>query len=419
MNEMKNIVILVRYYYPDMSPVAAVINKYIQVLKKDYIFHIITETGKIHFEPLVDPSINLYYISNNIHRLRNWCEEKYSKNVNNLFYRFLIFLFRARTAIMSFFAYSSEDKWEQDATYKELVKILKIVNIDVVLSVSGPVFHPHLAAKQLKEDNPQINWITLFTDPITFMDPRFEPPFYNKKKLRKYKYQTELDIYNHANYNIFVGEIYKDAILKFNQPHEKTFYFDYTLDDIRQKIETTKSERKRNDIRLIYAGSLYKGIRDPDYMLYVLSNIKDIHLDMFVRTHGCSDVVRKYESDRIVLNSAVKTDEYLRKICFDYDILVNIGNSCTNQMPSKMLEYLSTGRPILNFYYHKDVQYDLIEKYPLGINIGRNDDNVVEKVETFCREMKGKILPYEEVEFLFPDNSIAKQITILENLINS
>ena len=34
-----------------------------------------------------------------------------------------------------------------------------------------------------------------------------------------------------------------------------------------------------------------------------------------------------------------------------------------------MFELLSTGLPILNFYYRKDSQFEIIEKYPLGINV--------------------------------------------------
>lgn len=80
---------------------------------------------------------------------------------------------------------------------------------------------------------------------------------------------------------------------------------------------------------------------------------------------------------------------------------MNIGNNFSLQIPSKMLELLSTGRPIINFYQMKDVHYEMIEKYPLGINIGPYDMNVVENITRFCHEMKDKRLSFEEVEALF------------------
>ena len=71
-----------------------------------------------------------------------------------------------------------------------------------------------------------------------------------------------------------------------------------------------------------------------------------------------------------------------------------------------------------NFYQMKDVHYEMIEKYPLGINIGPYDMNVVENITRFCHEMKDKRLSFEEVEALFPENTLTNQLAVLESLIN-
>ena len=89
------------------------------------------------------------------------------------------------------------------------------------------------------------------------------------------------------------------------------------------------------------------------------------------------------------------------------------------QAPSKMLELLSTGKPILNFYFAKDSQYEMIEKYPLGLNIGNEEEGAVEKVEQFCHEVKGKSIPYVEVEKLYPENIMESQVRLLKKLIES
>ena len=49
---MKNIVVITLGYYPDMSPVSAVLDKYIQILKGKYHFHIIALQTRETFEPL-------------------------------------------------------------------------------------------------------------------------------------------------------------------------------------------------------------------------------------------------------------------------------------------------------------------------------------------------------------------------------
>ena len=82
-----------------------------------------------------------------------------------------------------------------------------------------------------------------------------------------------------------------------------------------------------------------------------------------------------------------------------------------------MLELLSTGKPIINFYFTEDTQFNMIEKYPLGLNIKNGDLDPVRKIENFRHEMKGKRMTFKEVEVLFPDNNIDSQVGLLKRLI--
>ena len=43
----------------------------------------------------------------------------------------------------------------------------------------------------------------------------------------------------------------------------------------------------------------------------------------------------------------------------------------------------------------------------------------IEKVEQFCHEVKGKAIPYEEVEQLFPENKLETQVKLLKQLIEA
>lgn len=101
----------------------------------------------------------------------------------------------------------------------------------------------------------------------------------------------------------------------------------------------------------------------------------------------------------------------------EYDILVNIGNDCELQEPSKMFELLSTGLPILNFYYRKDSQFEIIEKYPLGINVRIDGEIGLELLESFCNNNKNKQLPFREVVDIFPEYSLDYQLEKLEKIM--
>lgn len=411
---MKNIVVITREYYPQMTPVSAVVDKYIQRLKGKYKFHVICTSYQKNIPPLNDSFLEIHPIYTNLSLLRGWCEKKYDQHKGNWFYKFLINLFRLRSALWLLKSYSAPTEWERRESEKMLNQLSKQVDISTVISVSGSLFHAHLAAKKYKENHPQTKWLTFITDPITFLDSNFF--LFKSKKMMEKSYETELSIYNSADYNVLIGDTYYDVIEKFKQPIHKTLHFNLTLDDIRKDI-AVENVVPHDDVRIIYAGAFYRKIRNPQYMLSVMSKIEGIRLDLFVSSHDCVDIILEYQSDRIVLHKSVETQKYKEMICNGYDILLNVGNSCTNQMPSKMLELLSTGRPILNFYFNKDSQYEMIEKYPLGLNVGMDDVDAVNKVDDFCKRMKGKQISYDEVKSLYPESVIDQQLDILEMIL--
>ena len=52
------------------------------------------------------------------------------------------------------------------------------------------------------------------------------------------------------------------------------------------------------------------------------------------------------------------------------DVLVNLGNECTNQTPSKVFDYIGRCKHIVNFYsLDEDTSKYYLEKYPYKINI--------------------------------------------------
>ena len=166
-------------------------------------------------------------------------------------------------------------------------------------------------------------------------------------------------------------------------------------------------------IKIVYAGALNSVIRNPEYTLSVLSKVDIITLYLF-QSGDCDSILRKYSSNNIRINGLVKRDNYLSLISKEADILLNIGNNSDLQAPSKMLELLSTGKPIINFYFKKDNQYRMIEKYPLGLNIGRNEENAIDKVYSFCKSFCSSRMTYQEVEKMFPENCLKNQLEILD-----
>lgn len=415
--KIKNIAVISGFYYPDMGATSAVTDKFLQALKHKYCFHVITVSWYVNIQPLNDSNINVYYITSFWHRLRAKVETKF-RNSNTLLNRFLITLFRIRTFILWNLLYPSATKWEINKYYQKLDQLSKSIDFDAVISVSGMITN-QFAARKYKRRNPTTKWVTFILDPFT-KDEGLNPPFCIKKLRYQRNLQNEMDIYKTADYNYVLEGLYDILINEFNQPQYKTICMHFVLEDIIGRNKTCDRLNYKNDkdVRLIYAGRLYRVIRNPEYMLSLFSQLDYITLDMYVFQHECDDIIQKYLSEKISLYGVADRKRYEQMICNEYDILVNIGNNSHIYAPSKIFELLSTGRPIVNFYYYKDTQYNVIERYPLGINIGKDDKDALHKLDVFCKSMKGKQLDFSEVEKIFPEYSLKDQVLLLEKLIN-
>lgn len=156
---MKNIIILTRRYYPNMSPISAVIDKYIQRLKFKYNFHVICIAGHSSLVKPDDPILNVHYIKNKLWIVRLWSEEKYNETGRKIYY-YIMQMCRARAAFLNLFGDNLAYKWEKNAYYKALVSISRNTTIDGIISVSGDTVFTHLAAQKFKIEDPSTIWLS-------------------------------------------------------------------------------------------------------------------------------------------------------------------------------------------------------------------------------------------------------------------
>ena len=83
---------------------------------------------------------------------------------------------------------------------------------------------------------------------------------------------------------------------------------------------------------------------------------------------------------------------------FEADILVNIGNSTSYQLPSKIIEYMATGKPILNLTTIKnDTSSKKLHNYPLHFNWEVHFPNDLNSLCSFIQNSIGTTMPLENV----------------------
>ncbi|MEO1999909.1 MAG: glycosyltransferase [Planctomycetaceae bacterium] len=113
--------------------------------------------------------------------------------------------------------------------------------------------------------------------------------------------------------------------------------------------------------RLVYAGSLYRSIRNPRAVLQLFSRLiarpetRDLELHFYGRVDDCREEFRSYHDllgRKVVIHGPVDRATVWQQMHAAH-ALVNLGNATTTQLPSKIIEYAATGRPILNVVQHQ------------------------------------------------------------------
>lgn len=167
----------------------------------------------------------------------------------------------------------------------------------------------------------------------------------------------------------------------------------------------------------VFPGRLYQTFRPPEKVVRIILGMEStvdggIVFDFYGTGQHLVRVALEKENagedtGRIQLHGVVSSAEAERAIRAA-DFLVNIDNTTKMQVPSKIFEYISTGKPVINFYYNEDSPtLAYLERYPNCVNIFLNGDPDAEmrKLEAFLAAAKGWRIPFPDVQALFGENT--------------
>lgn len=171
-------------------------------------------------------------------------------------------------------------------------------------------------------------------------------------------------------------------------------------------------------IKLLFCGWMCSEIRSPQYFLDIVSRLDERFCVCFIGRE-CDRLFERFsvETKAEILTMPQQPYQTAIDAMYDADILVNVGNSVPVHMPSKTLEYINTGKPIVNFRKLADcpTRY-YTERYPLCLDLyeGNGDiDEAAQKLIDFCLTQKGKTVGRDYIEREFADCTpqyIARQI---------
>lgn len=291
---------------------------------------------------------------------------------------------------------------------KQLSQNIRISDYDLIISFSNP-FSSHYAASLISKEY-GIPWIAYYFDPF------FSNATLGEKGIKKRKCLEER-ITEQAKCLCMTYPTNADYIEKNFQNSDSICKVE--MPGIRKEMHISDINHCGKIAQCYFVGNLYSDIRNPDLVISLFSKMNSVADLFFVGGfYGEMPILTENKYSNIHYLGK-KSHEEIIEIYKKADVLVNIGNQITNQMPSKIFEYISTGRPIINFYKtSKCPTLKYTKKYPLCLNIFeeeliRNPEITVNRINDFIRKTSGSYLSSEEISELFEENldtSVAKEL---------
>lgn len=273
-------------------------------------------------------------------------------------------------------------------------RLLKTHQYEGIISVAHP-FSSHLAVMLLRQRRKDIPWVCDYGDPFSFLTEAF----INNARLYQglNNYIERKIMQTSKNIAVTTAETAKQYIAHLGVP-QSWFHVipplvtsNYTAID-EEKVNISGDNKV---IRLLFAGTLYAKIRNPSFCLALLAEARTrlsshrLEVHFYGPMNDCEPMFTEYKdaiNQWLFVHGWIDKTE-LMSIYNSVDILVNIGNATTYQAPSKVIEYIATGLPILNITsLIDDSSLPLLQDYPVALSLFQGNGitaNIIDELCTF------------------------------------
>ncbi len=281
----------------------------------------------------------------------------------------------------------------EESYVKKFREIEEAEKIDRVIAITSPFYIVTAAQRGIKKA--EIVWYQL--------DP-------NQSNITAiYKNQTNLlqkekEVYESIKYAVvprLVYEenmqnqlsVYKEKMIPVEFPNVRKLSVQKAADDV---------SFDKSKINLVFVGVFYEDIRNPIPLFEFISKTKNEDIVLNIVGGGCDEIVEEWSNkfpNKIIRHGYHSLEAALNAMQ-NADILVNVDNIAKNMLPSKVNDYISTGKPIVNLHPFEDSKtVEYFGKYPLHHNLfmGNVTDEAAKEFEDFCVQSKGKKVAFEEI----------------------
>ena len=263
---------------------------------------------------------------------------------------------------------------------------------DWIISVSHP-FTGHLIGLALKRRNPKVPWLVDIGDPFCLMD---DPAPNNITLYRHLSQRADRAVLRAAEVISVTTAGTRAAYARFfPRSAVKIHVIPPMLSLPTGAIADTARRDVPAALRLVYVGTLYRRLRSPAPLLSLFERLVAALPDMPLELHflgnvnDSAELFRPYAhwlDSRLFVQGLVSRAR-AQQMMQDAHVLVNLGNRSATQLPSKVIEYVAMGKPILNLVtIPDDSSVGILASYPAALTLhvdGTMSESEVHKVEKF------------------------------------
>ena len=169
---------------------------------------------------------------------------------------------------------------------------------------------------------------------------------------------------------------------------------------------------EHDDIQCVFCGSLHPGMREPGFALALFRALHDDAVTLTMAGGGWerfaadADETARVLGAKFVRPGLLPPDE-AAALENRADVLVSLGNTYDNQMPSKLFGFFATGKPVLHLAVSEnDPTLPYLARYPLALVLYRKDGvtpGTVAKLHSWLHNVQGHALPFAQTARLYPE----------------
>jgi len=274
--------------------------------------------------------------------------------------------------------------WPDFAVLWSIISIVKVKrillkeNIEHCIVVSRP-FSTSLIPFVLSYFFKYLKWGIDYIDPFFISDQFVNNNFLYKKLNRKF----ERRILMNSHFIFVLNERIKNELINTHDISVNKFTIIPNIYlSSNEAYRYPRSKISKTEINVTYVGSLNSQFRSPEVALKVFEELikynSKIQLNFFGEILFCDEIFNRFRhllNKNIFINGIVNRQASL-KIIYESDFLLNIGNNNTLQEPSKLMDYISACKPIINITkVENDASTDLLRLYNQSLTILVNESS--------------------------------------------